>query len=825
MEITGTLVLHDDVVIAPVKDLEDGVRAQIKCEQDDFAVSRPTSRVPSTVVDPRAADLLQRFRKPRTLVEAVILFSRERGLKPEEVLEGAYPLIRRFVDNQVLVSAGDKGERDSLKPRYSRGDPAAGCTVVRPLQILDDVELYQVRTADGRYAVLKKLRGREGGGGSRLQTAAMLEHEANLLRRLDGDIAPRLLDSGEIDGCAYLLLEWISGVDASAAGMELRASFPETKEDMAGLCVQIADAYARLHDRRVMHGDVHPRNLLVDRDRKVRLLDFGLGAALDSETRQGDNSRGGIPFFYEPEYARALIDGSAPPPVSLAGEQFAVAALLYYVVAGVHTCNFTLERQGMLRQLAEMEPLPFAERGLEPWPSLEAVLRRALSVDPRRRFASVAELAAALATCRDEETLPSPARPAPSTSKAAFEASLQDLIAKTSLDGPWLKDPFQPAPSASVNYGAAGVAHALHRISAARGDAALLALADVWASRALRWSADESGFFNQDIGITREAVGESSIYHSVSGVFAVQAMITWAMGDAMSQSFAIQGFLAMAARRGAGSDLTTGRASVLLGSALLLDTVPPDGPVDRAGLVRFGDENFATLWKELQHHPPIPDLDTANYGIAHGWAGYLYSSLQWMRASGETVTPAIPERLGQLAALAEPTGRGLRWPWQIQAGNSQIPYMPGWCNGSSGHVFLWTLAYRLFREERFLSLATGAAWDAWEAPDRSASLCCGLAGRSYALLNLFKLTDDPVWLKRARDLATLAARDGQWQPEYPHSLYKGYLALAVLSADLENPRESAQPMFEEIGTPAGAAPYATSSGGQCRNETVSRVRH
>ncbi len=358
MEITGTLVLHDDVIIAPIKELEEGVRAQIECEDGDYAVSRPTSRAPSTVVDPQAADLLERFRKPRTLVEAVILFSRERGLKPEEVLEGAYPLIRRFVASHFLVSADEKGEREALKPRFSRGESAAGRTIIRPLQVLDDVELYQVRDVEGRYAVLKKFRGREAGG-SRLQTSAMLKHEADILKRLGGDVAPRLLDSGEIDGCAYLLLEWISGVDASAAGAELRAGFPETREDMADLCVQIARAYARLHALLVMHGDVHPRNLLVDRARNVRLLDFGLGVTFDPQAQLGDDSRGGIPFFYEPEYARALIDGSAPPPVSPAGEQFAVAALLYYVVAGVHTCNFTLERQGMLRQLAEMEPLPF----------------------------------------------------------------------------------------------------------------------------------------------------------------------------------------------------------------------------------------------------------------------------------------------------------------------------------------------------------------------------------------------------------------------------------------------------------------------------------
>jgi serine/threonine-protein kinase len=125
--------------------------------------------------------------------------------------------------------------------------------------------------------------------------------------------------------------------------------------------------------------------------------------------------------------------------------------------------------------------------------------------------------------------------------------------------------------------------------------------------------------------------------------------------------------------------------------------------------------------------------------------------------------------------------------------------MAGWCNGSAGFVFLWTLAHQILEEPRFREMAEGAAWNAWEAPDPHGTLCCGLAGRAYALLNLWKHGGGDDWLTRARDLATHAARSIERAAEAPDSLYKGAVGVAVLAADLARPEAAVLPFFEEEG--------------------------
>jgi serine/threonine-protein kinase len=187
-----------------------------------------------------------------------------------------------------------------------------------------------------------------------------------------------------------------------------------------------------------------------------------------------------------------------------------------------------------------------------------------------------------------------------------------------------------------------------------------------------------------------------------------------------------------------------------------------------------------------------------NLGMAHGWAGFLYASLQWCRAAGRPVPPRLPERLAELAACARPWGRGLRWRWYAEDGRD-TGTMAGWCNGSPGFVFLGTLAHRLLGDPAWLALAEGAAWNAWEAPDAHGTLCCGLAGRAYALLNLHRHGGGEEWLARARDLAERAAQTTERDSEAPHSLYKGELGIAVLAADLAKPEGAAMPFSEEEG--------------------------
>jgi serine/threonine-protein kinase len=558
-----------------------------------------------------------------------------------------------------------------------------------------------------------------------------------------------------------------------------------------------------LHASGVLHGDVHERNILVDAFGNVCILDFGLARTIDDAGQPPP--RGGIGTYFEPEYAQARYEGHRVPPVTESGEQYSIAALLYYLYAGAHYIEFALETRDALRQTASAVPLSFAERSVRPFPALERVLATAMSKHPAQRYATTAEFAQRLRdvlTSMDVVASDGASFGGSAERRAVIDAALNALAPQAALFEHGALD----APTCSVNFGAAGIACALYRMALARDDAVLLSQADAWCNRAKAWLTSDSAFDAPALDITREGIGSISLYHSVTGVYVIAALIANAMGDYASLQYNLDAFVSAAAQPCDNPDLTLGRSGTLLSCALLLEAIPRTPLVKTAAVRRLGATTYRGIWAQIMTHPdvrePAPFL---NLGIAHGWAGVLYASLRWAGVSRRRPPLRVRDRLDQLARCAEPFGRGLRWSWrEPRAVVSSRGYMSGWCNGSAGFVYLWLLAHDMLGGTAYERLATGAAWSAWDGADEnSPDLCCGVGGRAYALLAMHRHTGDEIWLQRASMLGeTAAALSAGVGPRELTSLYKGPLGSALLAVELERPERARMPLFEREGWPA-----------------------
>jgi serine/threonine protein kinase len=797
MALTGPFVLHPDVVISPVAELPAELRAQLKCDDGDFAISRPRARTTSKVLNADAARLVEEFRMPSTIVDAIIRHSRASNANPHEVLEEAYPLLGQLARYGLLVPPGSE-QAAPVTQVFEEGTSVVGHEVIRCLQVLEDTELYQVRASGGDIAVLKVLR-----PGASHTTRLLHAQEKSILGALDGKVNPALLGSGTIDDRPYLLIGWCPGVQVLEAAEELRQQSREAgSEGLLALCCSVADAYAHLHSQQVIHGDVHPRNLLVDAGGHAWIIDYGFSRHVGGDNILPTSGRGGVSFFFEPEFAQAALDDDRPPACSMAGEQYAVAALLYQTFTGSQHQEFALERSALMRQIVHDPPLTFKQVGAQANPGVEAVLRRALSKQPKERYPSMAAFAEALHLAGHDASAANPAAPAQRQAPSAAQRLLTDVLERVEPAGELFVSGLPVAPKCSVNAGAAGIALALYRLASIQESPRLLSLADVWITRALRDSDADDAFNNAGLEATPETLGRISPNHTLSGLYCVQALISHAMGDALGQQAALHAAVDAWDLPCENLDLTLGRSSTLLAGSLLLDTAAGQPLVDARPLKEHGQKVLQGIWEELDAQSPIGESAALpNLGMAHGWAGFLYAAMRWCRSAGCEPPAAVGERLEQLAALAEPVGRGARWKWSLERPGPGVPfqYMAGWCNGSAGHTFLWVLAHQMFGDERTLRLAEMAAWNAWEDPPGIKDLCCGLAGRAYALLSLYRLTGQREWLLRARQLADRAV-GAPAAPEMPaHSLYKGDLGVAVLAADLDHPESAAMPFFEAEG--------------------------
>ena len=767
MNVTEPFVLKEDVVLIPCGELSNDMRARISFDDGDFTVLHRHGRTRMQVIDGETAALLQLFREPRTIAAAVLEDSRKLGKPPQTHLDELLPYLDVLLERRILIPAGS-GEEEEIRPHYDSGTIIEGWTIVRCAYLIDDSEIYQLRK--DRAAALKIARA------AAPELQSRFDREAAVLRQLDGSgVAPALLDAGVHDGRPFLILEWISGIDVSVAAAQRR----HDRAALIDLCASIAAAYATLHARGVLHGDVNLRNILAGET--VTLVDFGAAVT----AAQPAAERMGVSFFYEPEYVRAIRQGGELPP-SEAGEQYAVAAVLYLLLTGVHSIDFRFDGEEMLRQV-ELEPmLPFAARGIAPWPEVEEILGRALQKEPSRRFGSMAEMAALLAAVRDDTARASSATPLSAEAHALLETTLQSFA----RGGTMFATRYPHAPTASVNLGCAGAAVGLLRIAEVRGDPALLSLADVWRSRAAALLGTEGAFYDEAAGYTHAQFGDVTPYHTESGVHAAAAMVFASIGDGESQEQAVAEFIRASSKPCRELDLTLGRSGSLLAAAMLLP-ISGDYPALRA----FGAETMHAIWSELDERPAIDASDGATLGLAHGWAGYIYAALRWCTASGDALPPRLGDRLREYAKLRIPYGRGIFWPIR-SGGEPDSSLAASWCNGSAGQLFLFTLAHRVFGGGEWLGLAELCAWTTWDEPRVTSDLCCGTAGRAYALLNFYKHAGATEWLGRARELANHAAAAVGTTASRPNALWRGELGVAVLIADLASPETARMPFFE-----------------------------
>jgi serine/threonine protein kinase len=789
MVVTDLLILPGDVMLIPVEELRPDLRDRLECQESDFAISRRRARAPSLVIDHAAAQLLGEFRTPKTIIEAILSYSRAKQTDPEVVLDSAFPLLQRLCNSRLLVPFGSE-EAKLIEPNYEAGSVVAGFEVVRCAQVLEDTEVYQVRNRDGHLCAMKSMRPAAPG-----HVVEAFAREAVLLAHLDRLHTPALLAHGELGGNLYLIMEWCEGTIASIAAERLcRAENDKAAFALLELCGAILEAYAHVHAQNVVHSDVHPRNILIGVDNSVKIVDFGLARFEKSRPGFQEPGRGGIGFYFEPEYAAACLTGETTPVASRLGEQYALGALLYLLFTGRHYLDFSLEREKLLGQIVQDAPLPFSRRGVRSLDEVERVLTKALAKNPSARYPSVEEFARQLKLAGDSSPthLTGGAASRSPQDNAAGAGLIQTVLTRLSTSGDLIWSGLSLAPTCSVTFGAAGIAYMFYRIACLRNDPRLLSVADLWSNRANEAGNQAAAFYNRELEITEQNVDPASLYHTACGVYCVEALISHAMGDLGSARTALHAFVLASSRLGKNLDLTLGSSGTLIGCTTLMEAMPAQ-LIEETSLLNRGATVLDSMWSRIVDYAPMPECRELQWlGIAHGWAGILFATLRWCQAAGITIPSPVEERLWQLSECAESTGRSVCWSRRV---HDDVVW-PGWCHGTAGYVHLWLLAHQLYHEEKFLHLAQGSAWHTWENSNGdSSSLCCGLAGQAYALLSLYKYTGSNEWLTRARTVGALAVSDAGSPKLRANSLYKGDVGIALLAAELFYPELSCMPLF------------------------------
>ncbi|MBT9283594.1 MAG: Stk1 family PASTA domain-containing Ser/Thr kinase [Hydrogenibacillus schlegelii] len=130
-----------------------------------------------------------------------------------------------------------------------------------------------------------------------------------------------LYDVGEDEDGPYIIMEYVEGETLKAL-IEREAPLPP--ERIVAVGADILDALETAHRAGIVHRDIKPHNILLDRTGRVKVTDFGIARAVTQETLTDDRTFGSVPYF-SPEQARGGVVGPASDLYSLGVVLFEMA--------------------------------------------------------------------------------------------------------------------------------------------------------------------------------------------------------------------------------------------------------------------------------------------------------------------------------------------------------------------------------------------------------------------------------------------------------------------------------------------------------------------
>lgn len=204
--------------------------------------------------------------------------------------------------------------------------------------------------------------------------------EARAVSRLNHPNIVPVFEADTVEGQPMLVFEFVDGGTLAEAR---RGQGPMPPREAVTLMAGVLDALAAAHAQGIVHRDLKPSNLLLAKDGRARVMDFGIAERIAGG---GDGRIAGTPGYMSPEAAR----GEAPAPQM---DVFAAGMLLGELLSGMPL----LRERDPYRAIARVQKEDFAvPASIRIDDSLRGIVARAVARDPRQRYDGAASFRDAL---------------------------------------------------------------------------------------------------------------------------------------------------------------------------------------------------------------------------------------------------------------------------------------------------------------------------------------------------------------------------------------------------------------------------------------------
>lgn len=210
---------------------------------------------------------------------------------------------------------------------------------------------------------------------------ARFQREARAAANLDHPNIVTVYDVGQDGDRHYMVMEYVDGQDLKTL---IRQRGRLDMGQALDIAIQVCAGVGHAHKAGIIHCDIKPQNVLLTRDGRAKVTDFGIARALSASGITESETVWGSPLYFSPEQAA----GEPPVPAS---DVYSIGIMIYEMLAG--SPPFQAEKPAALALMhMREEPPPLAVRNPQVPPQLEWIVRKVLAKEPAARYRTADQL-------------------------------------------------------------------------------------------------------------------------------------------------------------------------------------------------------------------------------------------------------------------------------------------------------------------------------------------------------------------------------------------------------------------------------------------------
>ncbi len=278
---------------------------------------------------------------------------------------------------------------DAAGVRSSYAESIPGCVLLEELHRGGQGKVYRAkRKSTGRDVAVKVMREGPLFGSS---DAARFDREIRILGQLQHPNIATIHDSGVADGCHFFVMDYIPGETLDRYVAQRRLSVA----DCLRLFMKICKTVNAAHLRGVIHRDLKPGNILIDRQGEPHILDFGLAKFATEDVGDTTQRRhmtmtgqfvGSLPWA-SPEQAESPSSG-----IDLRTDLYSLGVVLYHMLTGQFPYPVSANMREVLSNIIERPPVRLRALRGDIDEDVETIVLKCLEKERERRYQNAAAL-------------------------------------------------------------------------------------------------------------------------------------------------------------------------------------------------------------------------------------------------------------------------------------------------------------------------------------------------------------------------------------------------------------------------------------------------